>query len=118
MKNTLATVQSLAEQTLKSADTPEAFASAFNARLLALAKAHDLLTREAWQAVYLNDIAQAVLAAWIEDGRVSLEGPAIRISPKQALALEHQWPRFIVVGMQRHLFGPVGRARRTAGLSA
>lgn len=87
VKNTLATVQSLAEQTLKSSETPEAFASAFNTRLLALAKAHDLLTREAWQAVYLNDIAQAVLAAWIEDGRVSLQGPAVRISPKQALAL-------------------------------
>jgi two-component sensor histidine kinase len=87
VKNTLATVQSLADQTLKSADTPEAFAEAFNSRLLALAKAHDLLTREAWQAVYLNDIVQAVLAAWIEDGRVSLHGPAIRISPKQALAI-------------------------------
>ncbi|WP_083203564.1 sensor histidine kinase [Ensifer adhaerens] len=87
VKNTLATVQSLAEQTLKSADEPEAFAEAFNGRLLALAGAHDLLTREAWQAVYLNDIAQAVLAAWIEDGRVALHGPAIRISPKQALPL-------------------------------
>lgn len=87
VKNTLATVQSLAEQTLKNADTPKTFAKAFTSRLLALAEAHDLLTREAWQAVQLGDIARAVLKAWIEDGRADLEGPSIRISPKQALAL-------------------------------
>ncbi|MDR6757532.1 two-component sensor histidine kinase, partial [Mycoplana sp. BE70] len=63
------------------------FATAFTTRLLALAEAHDLLTREAWQAVQLGDIARAVLKAWIEDGRAVLEGPPIRISPKQALAL-------------------------------
>lgn len=87
VKNTLATVNSLAEQTLKSSETPEAFAQAFNTRLLVLAKAHDLLTREAWQAVNLSDIAQTVLTAWIEDGRVSIQGAAIRIDPKKALAL-------------------------------
>lgn len=87
VKNTLATVQSLAEQTLKNADSPKAFAAAFTRRLVALAEAHDLLTREAWQAVQLGDIARAVLKAWIEDGRAVLEGPSIRISPKQALAL-------------------------------
>ncbi|MBD9650180.1 PAS domain S-box protein [Ensifer sp. ENS09] len=87
VKNTLATVSSLAEQTLKSSDSPEAFAQALNTRLLVLAKAHDLLTREAWQSVNLSDIAQTVLAAWVEDGRVSLRGAPIRINPKQALAL-------------------------------
>lgn len=86
VKNTLATVQSLADQTLKNAETPEAFARAFNSRLLALAKAHDLLTRVAWNAVHLSDIAHAVLGAWVEDGRASFQGPQIRINPKQALA--------------------------------
>jgi PAS domain S-box-containing protein len=87
VKNTLATVQSLADQTLKSADTPKAFADAFNSRLRALAGAHDLLTREAWQSVQLSDIAHAVLGAWIEDGRALLAGSDIRIGAKQALAL-------------------------------
>ncbi|MCX8570785.1 sensor histidine kinase [Aminobacter sp. MET-1] len=87
VKNTLATVQSLAEQTLKSAATPSAFAEAFNGRLLALARAHDLLTRQAWQAIELDDIAYAVLGGWIEEGRASVEGSETRITPKQALAL-------------------------------
>jgi PAS domain S-box-containing protein len=46
VKNTLATVQSIASQTLRNADTTEAARSAMEARLLALSRAHDVLTRE------------------------------------------------------------------------
>lgn len=110
VKNTLATVQSLADQTLKSADSPKAFADAFNSRLLALAKAHDLLTREAWQAVQLNDIAHAVLGAWVEDGRASFEGPEIRLSPKQALALSMAFNELLTNAIKHGaLYGPDGR---------
>ena len=87
VKNMLATVQSLSEQTLKSADTPEAFASAFNSRLVALANAHDLLTRQSWESVGMVEIARAVLHGWIEDGRAAISGPDVRVGPKQALAL-------------------------------
>jgi len=87
VKNTLATVQSLAEQTLRSSETPGAFATAFRSRIHALADAHDLLTREAWEGVDMKDIAHAVLYTWIEDGRAFISGPSIRIGPKQALAL-------------------------------
>ena len=87
VKNMLSTVQSLSEQTLKSADTPEAFASAFNSRLVALADAHDLLTRQSWESVGMVEIARAVLHGWIEDGRASISGPDVRVGPKQALAL-------------------------------
>jgi PAS domain S-box-containing protein len=87
VKNTLATVQSLAEQTLKGADTLEAFASAFTSRLLALARAHDLVTREAWEGAEIADIAGAAMQTWFESGRVRTSGPRVRVSPKQALAL-------------------------------
>lgn len=86
VKNTLATVQSLAEQTLKTAASPRAFANAFTGRLLALAEAHDLLTRVAWEPVQLADVADSVLGAWVEDGRMTLTGPNVLVSPKQALA--------------------------------
>lgn len=87
VKNTLAAVQSLADQTLKSAATPEAFASAFQARVLALAAAHDLLTREAWHGADMAEIAHTILQTWAEDGRASISGPSVRVSPKQALAV-------------------------------
>jgi len=48
VKNTLATVQSLAAQTARGTDTPEEFRQAFEGRLIALSQAHDQLTRRHW----------------------------------------------------------------------
>ena len=47
-KNTLAAVQSVADQTLRRSLSPGHFVEAFNGRLGALAKAHELLTRGQW----------------------------------------------------------------------
>ena len=49
VKNTLATVQSLATQTLRGAGSPEQFRRTFEARIVALSKTHDLLTTRNWQ---------------------------------------------------------------------
>jgi PAS domain S-box-containing protein len=87
IKNTLTTVQTLADQTLRSAATPEAFATAFKSRLTALAQAHDLLTRQAWQEVALADVASAVLDGWLQPDRITVSGPPLLVNPKQALAL-------------------------------
>ena len=90
VKNTLATVQSLAEQTLKSSPRPADFAAAFRGRLRALARAHDLLTRENWAGATLGDVARAALAPWLGGeggGRVGVEGPRVLLAPRQALAL-------------------------------
>jgi PAS domain S-box-containing protein len=88
VKNTLATVQSLAEQTLRGSRGPGAFVPAFRARLLALARAHDLLTRESWEGATLRDTLEVALAPWRDGhGRISLRGPELRLTPRQALAL-------------------------------
>ena len=51
VKNTLATVQSIANQSLRSldGDAADGARAAFEARLLALARVHDVLTRENWE---------------------------------------------------------------------
>ncbi len=65
VKNTLATVQSLAAQTLKGAGgDPERFSERFPARLRTLARAHDLLSRVAWQPIEFGALARAALAPW------------------------------------------------------
>jgi PAS domain S-box-containing protein len=90
VKNTLATVQSLARQTLRAAPDPADFVAAFQGRLKALARAHDLLTRESWEGVTLRDVVQAALAPWLEGveaGRIRIEGPSVRLAPQQALGL-------------------------------
>ena len=58
VKNTLATVQSLATQTARGTDTPEAFRQAFEGRLIALSQAHDQLTRRHWRSADLRDIVR------------------------------------------------------------
>jgi two-component sensor histidine kinase len=57
--------------------------------LLALAKAHDILTRENWKSAPLNDIIDGAVAAYrvVSRDRFELQGPAVSLSAKQALAL-------------------------------
>jgi PAS domain S-box-containing protein len=89
VKNTLATVQSIAAQTLRNAPTTEAARDAFESRLLALSRAHDVLTRENWEGAGLHEIvAQAVepYSNQCED-RLHLSGSDIRLAPRMALAL-------------------------------
>ncbi|HEY1940859.1 MAG TPA: HWE histidine kinase domain-containing protein [Roseiarcus sp.] len=89
VKNALASVQAIATQTLKMTATPEAFAASFSARLMALAKTHDLLTRGEWQGAPLRDIVEAELAPYQDEThtRWRCEGPAVRLAAKSALAL-------------------------------
>ena len=48
VKNTLANVQAIAAQTLRSTPDPNAFRHAFEARLMALSATHNLLTASTW----------------------------------------------------------------------
>jgi signal transduction histidine kinase/FixJ family two-component response regulator len=90
VKNTLATVQSFAVQTLRTAPTLADGRRAFEARLIALSKGHDVLTRENWQGAGLHEVVAEALAAYVGDPqnpRVEIAGPEIRMRPKTALAI-------------------------------
>ncbi|ARP95863.1 histidine kinase [Bordetella genomosp. 13] len=88
VKNTLATVQSLARQTARHAQDLPGFAATFEARILALASAHDLLTRRHWSGAALHSLVGDIVAPYADDnGRVRLEGPALDIAPGAALSL-------------------------------
>jgi len=87
VKNTLATVQAIASQTLRNADL--GVRQSFDARLIALSSAHDVLTREAWQGADLCDVVAGALAphGWPESGRFQVSGPPVRLQPQAAVAL-------------------------------
>jgi PAS domain S-box-containing protein len=89
VKNTLATVQSLATQTAHGTDSPAAFREAFEGRLIALSQAHDQLTRRHWGSAELRDIVVGATAPYAGDapGRVETEGDTITIRPRAALTL-------------------------------
>ncbi len=89
VKNTLATVQSISAQTLRNAETTTEAREAVEMRLLALSRAHDVLTRENWEGASLSEVvAQAVEPYRTgSDDRLHVSGPDVRLTPRMALAL-------------------------------
>ncbi len=110
VKNTLATVHSLSLQTARGhlaaatdADSADGlvvgvsapmvrFVVDLQARILALSRAHDLLTATSWQGATLRESVRSALGPWLpgranEAPRVAYAGPGAWLAPKQALGL-------------------------------
>ena len=89
VKNTLATVQSLAAQTARGTTSTEAFHQAFEGRLIALSHAHDQLTRQRWQSADLRDIVKGAVAPHLSrpDEQIAIEGATVTVSPRTALTM-------------------------------
>lgn len=88
VKNTLAIVQGIAQQSFKGVSDPAVARRAFEGRLTALSDAHNLLTREHWDAVSMAQIiGDAVAPHGGDAGRFELDGPDLPILPKTAISL-------------------------------
>lgn len=88
VKNTLATVQSLATQTARGTHALEAFREAFEGRLVALSQAHDQLTSRYWTSADLRAIVTAVTAPFARgQDRVAIVGEEVTVTPRFALTL-------------------------------
>ena len=87
VKNSLATIQAIAAQSFNGQRSLGEAQEAFSSRIIALAEAHDLLTRENWEGAEMHDVASRVAALHGGDARFELSGAAIRLSPKTALSL-------------------------------
>lgn len=90
VKNSLATVQAIAAQTLHGEDVPEHIRTALTDRLVALARAHDVLTEEKWSGADLRDIAAQSGAPHLSSdhpGRFAIDGPPLSLPPRSAIAV-------------------------------
>ncbi|MFN3275376.1 MAG: chemotaxis protein CheB [Paracoccus sp. (in: a-proteobacteria)] len=88
IKNVMATVQAIASQTLGTATSMEEARATFEARLIALGKSHDLLTRENWAGADLrNIVADTVQPLAGGAGRFRIEGPHLWLMPSAALSI-------------------------------
>jgi PAS domain S-box-containing protein len=89
VKNTLATVQSLAAQTARGAATPEIFRERFEGRLIALSKAHNQLTAHHWESADLRGLLAASFAPYLGTApeRVVLRGQNVMLRPRAVLTL-------------------------------
>lgn len=87
-KNTLATVQSIAEQTLKSGSVDPITRERLLGRLMALSKAHDVLVQESWAGAGLAEVvAEAVAAHRSIVSTIEIAGPPVRLSPALAVSI-------------------------------
>ncbi|HEV2568214.1 sensor histidine kinase [Sphingomonas sp.] len=89
VKNTLAIVQALAQQSFRDGRPVDICRAAFEARLAALAAAHNLLTRQSWEQADLARIVEtSVLAALgAQATRVEIEGPSVNLRPQTAVSV-------------------------------
>jgi hypothetical protein len=114
VKNTLATVISISNQTFKD-EAYQAPRAAFNARIITMDRAHDVLTESNWGNTDIQKIIETALQPHsFEPGAVQVEGPEIRFAPRQALALalaiNELATNAIKYGALHHAGGKVGIA--------
>ena len=87
IKNTLAMVSAIANQTVRG-DNVTAAREAFAARLMTLSHAHDILTQTSWTDAPIKEVINGALAPHRSGhGRIRATGPDVLLQPKQALAL-------------------------------
>ena len=87
LKNTLAVVQSIATQTLRSASDVETARATLSQRIQALSHAHEILLIGQHDAGSLEAIVRGAVRVHEPGERISFEGPPVLIGSRAALAL-------------------------------
>jgi len=86
VKNTLAVIQALAGLTFRPPASTPAVLEAFQGRVRALARAHEVLARGQWQDASIAEVVSAAIEPY-DRGRFEVDGPAVVISSKACLAI-------------------------------
>jgi PAS domain S-box-containing protein len=88
VKNTLATIQAIANQSLRRAASPADFVLSFGGRVHALARAHDLLVKSEMKGSDIADvIREQVLLGPALDQRISFSGPSVTLDSRAGVHL-------------------------------
>jgi two-component system CheB/CheR fusion protein len=89
VKNSLAVVRALCDQTARHSTTLNGFVDTYNGRLNALSEAQGLLTDKSWGLATLDEVARTVLRAFMdEDARnIRIDGPPAPLKPTTTTTL-------------------------------
>lgn len=89
VKNSMATIQSIATQTLRHASSLKEAAEVLTARMQSLASAHDLLTREDWQSATIAESVASAVESFDApgSGRFRVGGPHVVLGPRAAMSM-------------------------------
>jgi two-component sensor histidine kinase len=86
VKNTLASVQAIAQQTVRSSKDPADFATRFSGRIQSMARVHSLLTDSTWRGADPGElIRDQLLGGAVDDSKLTAWGPAVRLEPQMAV---------------------------------
>lgn len=83
--NLFAQMLALLSQTAKNSRSMAELTCKFQARVLALADAHRLITEAGWKSTVLSDLIHAVLGSYLE--RAVFDGPDVEIAPDPTFSL-------------------------------
>jgi len=88
VKNALFSVQALARQTIWGTRELERAYERFSERLVALARAHDLLMDDDWRGVPIHDLVRQVAKPYGKEGsEFALRGEPVQVTPQHSLSL-------------------------------
>ena len=89
VKNVLAIVQAIAQQSLHDDSSGKNAAQTFTERIVALGRAHDVLTKQNWAGADMGNIVMTIVGAHCGAGssRLTALGPEVRLNAKHAVAL-------------------------------
>lgn len=88
VKNTLAVVQAIVQQTLWNTKDPADFAARFSGRIQSLARVHTLLTDSTWQGADLRAlIRDQLLHGSVDETKLTAWGPTVLLMPQMTLHL-------------------------------
>lgn len=89
VKNLLAVVSGIAQQTARSVSEIDEFIKAFTGRLSSLGRAHEILTASTWDHAPLRTLAFELLEIYVTgpDPQVSIAGPELLLAPRHVLSL-------------------------------
>lgn len=88
IKNTLAMVTAIINQTFRSPGSIPEIKARLNGRVLALQQAHDLLTRNNWRSTSIRSVIEhALLPHRSGEGRFRISGPDFDVAAKRAFSM-------------------------------
>lgn len=87
VKNSLATVQAIAAQSLRGPGVAPDALERFTARLVALARANDVLVAETWAGASLASVAAEMAGPHGHAERFKIAGPEVHLGPQAATAM-------------------------------
>ena len=88
VKNTLANVQAIAQQTTRSTRDPDEYARRFSGRIQSLARVHALLTDATWQGTDLRELVRdQLLHGSVDETRLTAWGPTVHLEPQMSVHL-------------------------------